>query len=393
MNRVYLRLVLFVSGVLSYIPTHKETPEEAKMTFSEIANRYDQKAEEYDVISDGGYILKVFHIPGDRTKPLLLIHGALDSADSFILRGNTSLAVALARDNYDVWAMNYRGNKYSRRHTKIDPDNDPDFWNFSAHDIGYHDVPAIIDFVLNKTGEKRLSIIGYSEGTFLTYVLGATRPEYNDKIKIFIALAPICFLHNTRLFMSFVFEVGPILNLSLESINTDELAGRNSIIKTILDEVCIEKYSGYETCLTNGLFLVTGAHKDEIEPEFLPVILGHFPAGTSRKNLNHLVQVSQRKKFANYDYGVAQNLAKYKTSTPPEYDLSKVTMKVALVVAKNDKISTIKDVELLRKQLPNVVDYKVMKNSAFNHVDYVWGKSTHKTLFPHIFKILNNYNR
>ena len=382
-----------ISGVLSQIPTNMNMPEEARMSFSEIANKYGQKTEEFDVMSEGGYILKVFHIPGDRTKPLLFIHGAMDSSDSIIMRGNTSLAVALARDNYDVWAMNYRGNRYSRRHIKMDPDSDEAFWNFSAHEIGYYDVPATIDFILNRTGQKRLSIIGYSEGTMATYVLGATRPEYNDKIKIAISMAPICFIQNTGPLMSLVFGAAPIINLGLEALHSEELVGQNSTLKAIMDEVCSEKYSGYQTCLQNGLYLVTGSDPDEIEPEFFPVILGHFPAGTSRKNLNHLVQMSQSGRFSNYDYGTAQNMAKYKRPTPPEYDLKKVTMKVALIVAKNDQISTIKDVEKLRKRLPNVVEYRVMKNSAFNHVDYVWGKTTHKTLFPHIFRILKKYNK
>lgn len=393
MNRVFLSLVIFTSGVLSQISTQMKMPEEARMSFSEIANKYGQKTEEFDVMSKGGYILKLFHIPGDRTKPLLCIHGAIDSADSFVMRGNTSLAVALARDNYDVWAMNYRGNKYSRRHTKMNPDSDQEFWNFSAHEIGYYDVPANIDFVLKKTGEQRLSIIGYSEGTMAMYVLGATRPEYNDKVKVLISLAPICFIQNTGLFMTLVLQMAPILNIGLEALNSEEVIGQNSTTKAILEEVCSQKYSGYQTCLLNGLFLVTGSNPNEIEPEFFPIILGHFPAGTSRKNLYHLVQISQRGKFSDYDYGLAQNMARYKRPTPPDYDLNKVTMKIALIVAKNDKISTIKDVEKLRKRLPNVVEYRVMKNDAFNHVDYVWGKSTHKTLFPHIFRILNKYMR
>ncbi|KAJ8731658.1 hypothetical protein PYW07_004822 [Mythimna separata] len=393
MNCIYLLLVIFTSGVLSQIPIRMKMPDEAKMTYTQIANKYGQEAEEYDVISEGGYILKLFHIPGDRTKPILCVHGAIDSADSFIMRGNTSLSVALARDNYDVWAMNYRGNKYSRRHTKMNPDSDQEFWNFSAHEIGYYDVKAHIDFILKKTGEKSLSVIGYSEGTMAMYVLGATRPEYNDKVKILISLAPICFIRNTGLFMSLVLHMAPILNVGLQAINSEEVGGQNSTTRSLIKEVCSEKYSGYETCLLNGLFLVTGSDPSEIEPAFFPVIIGHFPAGTSRKNLNHLVQISQHRKFSNYDYGLKQNMAKYKRPTPPEYDLNKVTMKIALIVAKNDKISTIKDVEKLRKRLPNVVEYRVMKSDAFNHVDYVWGKSTHKTLFPHIFRILNKYNK
>lgn len=390
MNLIPLRLLIVISA--SQVLTSRiDIPEDATMTFSELAKKYGQKSEEYDVISKGGYILKVFRIPGDIRRPLLLIHGAVDSSDSFIMRGNTSLAIALARDNYDIWAMNYRGNRYSRRHIKMNPDSDPEFWDFSVHEVGHYDVPTTIDFILNKTGEQRLSVIGYSEGTTSMYVLGTTRPEYNDKIKIFIALAPICYMHNVGKYISLAIQLGPLLNAGLEVLRSEEVVGHNSSTKAIIDDICTLKSIGYDTCLINGLFLVTGSNPIEIEPEFFPIILGHFPAGTSRKNLNHLIQISQKQKFVNYDYGSARNMAVYKRTVPPEYDLSKVTMKIALFVAKNDMISTIKDVELLRKQLPNVVEYRVMKNSAFNHVDYIWGRNTHKTMFPQIFEILNKY--
>ncbi|CAH0691641.1 unnamed protein product [Spodoptera exigua] len=392
MNKILIRLVILSTiGVLSQT-SWNNIPEDATMTFTQLANKYGYKAEEHDVISGGGYILTLFHIPGDRHRPVLLIHGALDSADSFIMRGNTSLVIALARDKYDVWVMNYRGNKYARRHTTLDPDSNNEFWDFSLQEIGYYDIPANIDYVLKKTGEERLSVIGFSQGTVSTYLLGATRPEYNDKIKIFISLAPVCFLQNTKPLMSVVLNLAPLLNVALESINTNELFGQNTTLRALLNEVCSPKV-GYEVCLVNGLFHLTGADVNEIEPEFYPVVLGHFPAGTSRKNLNHFVQISSSGKFRDYDYGMLKNMEKYKRLTPPKYDLSKVTMKVALIAAKNDKISTLEDVELIRKELPNVVDYTVMKSDLFNHVDYIWGRTAYKTLFPHIFRLLNKYNK
>ncbi|XP_022837834.1 lipase 1-like [Spodoptera litura] len=392
MNKILIRLVIVSAiGVLSQT-SRNDIPEDATMTFSELADKYGHKAEEHDVISGGGYILTLFHIPGDKHRPILLIHGAIDSADSYIMRGNTSLAIALARDKYDVWVMNYRGNRYARRHTSMDADSNQEYWDFSLTEIGYYDVPANIDYVLKKTGEDKLSVIGYSEGTTSMYLLGATRPEYNDKVKIFISLAPVCTLKNTKPLASIVIQLAPLLNVALEMINSNELMGQNSTLRALFTDVCSRK-AGYEVCLINGLFLLTGADAKEIEPEFFPVVVGHFPAGTSRKNINHLVQISLSGKFRDYDYGMMKNMEKYRRFTPPEYDLSKVTMKVALIAAKNDKLSTIKDVEWLREQLPNVVDYTVMKSNVFNHVDYIWGRTAHKTLFPHIFRLLNKYNK
>ncbi|XP_021195750.3 lipase 1 [Helicoverpa armigera] len=388
MHRIFLGL-FFIAQVLSQT-RNLEWPEDAILTFGGLAMKYVQRVEEFDVLTPDGYYLKLFHIPGDRRRPVLLIHGALDSSDSFIMRGNTSLAVALARDNYDVWAMNYKGNRYARTHVTLDADADKEFWNFSLHEIGTIDIPTTIDFVLKRTGQRKLSVIGFSEGTTASYVMGATRPEYNDKIKLHISLAPVCFLQNTKPLMSYIIQLAPILNIALEAITGNEIGGYNSTSKALINQFCM-KEDRYKVCL-DALFSVTGANAKEIEMEFFPVVLGHFPAGSSRKNLYHLAQIGESKKFQNYDYGLAQNMRKYKRPTPPEYDLSRVTMNIALIVANNDKISTIKDTELLRQRLPNVVDYVMMQNSAFNHIDYVWGRSTHKMMFPHIFRLLNKYN-
>ncbi|CAH0585956.1 unnamed protein product [Chrysodeixis includens] len=392
MNTFFKLLILISASEVLGQASSIDYSEDAKLSFTGLANKYGQKTEEYDIRSQGEYILKLFRIPGDPKRPILFIHGAVDSADSFVMRGNTSLAIALARDNYDMWFTNYRGSRYSRSHARLNPDVDRAYWKFSVHEIGYYDIAASIDFVLTTTGEKRLSVIGYSEGTTTMYVLGSTRPEYNDKVKIFISLSPICYLHNTKPFMSVVLAMGPVVNTLLQAIGTEEVFGLNTTTSAIINELCSPKNNGYNTCLVNGLFLLTGSNPKEIEPEFFPVILGHFPAGTSRMNLNHLLQISHKRKFANYDHGPIRNMAVYNSLVPPEYDLSKVTMKIAMFVAKNDNISTLKDVALLRKRLPNVVDYKVMIDEEFNHVDYVWGRNTHKTMFPMLFKILSKYN-
>ncbi|CAB3261039.1 unnamed protein product [Arctia plantaginis] len=390
--RQIVMLLLIASG--SGVRTQNslvDIPEDAVMTFNDLANKYVHKCEEYDLITEDGYILKLFRIPGDERKPILFIHGAVDSSDSFIVRGNSSLAVELAKDNYDVWAINLRGNRYSRRHTTMDPDTDSKFWAYSVHQFGYYDLPTAIDFILYKTKQNQLSSIGYSEGTTTMYVLGATRPEYNDKVKIFISLAPICYLHNVLPYMSIAMDLAPIVNDALKALKQEEVLGSNSSSTAFVNTLCSPTKIGYQLCLLNGLFLLTGADAKEIESSFLPVILGHFPAGTSRRNLLHLVQIRAKKRFANYDFGMVGNLLHYNSLAAPEYNLSKVTMKVALIAAKNDKISTIKDVNLLRKQLPNVVDYKIIKNKLFNHVDYIWGRSTHKTLHPYLFKLMKKY--
>ncbi|CAH2096565.1 unnamed protein product [Euphydryas editha] len=357
--------------------------------FTQIGVRLGYPVQEHDVVTQDGYILKLFHIPGDKSKPILLMHGVIDSADTFIIRGNLSLSAALANAGYDVWLGNSRGNRYSRRHLYLDPNTDKEFWDFSFHELGYYDLPAMIDFVLDYTGVESLSAVGHSQGNSIFLVLGATRPDYNDKIRVMVSLSPISFLNNLKNFASLFVNLIPVIDQFYTIIGEEEFCGDNTFVTRSLRCICGLKES-YGLCAYGIFFPLTGSDRFELEPEFFPTVIAHYPTGTSKKNVVHLYQIGKRQSFAEFDYG-SRNMDIYNLSEPPDYDLEKVTMKVALVAGRNDEISTLEDVEILRKKLPNVVYFTVLKRRQFNHIDGVWGRNMHVYLFPTIFNILSKY--
>lgn len=59
--------------------------------------------------------------------------------------------------------------------------------------MGYYDIPATIDYIIDITGEK-LYYIGHSMGNTMLFVMTSTRPEYNTKLRLAFALAPVAFL-------------------------------------------------------------------------------------------------------------------------------------------------------------------------------------------------------
>jgi len=59
--------------------------------------------------------------------------------------------------------------------------------------MGMYDLPAMIDYILHKTGQKQLFYIGFSQGTTQFWVLMSLKPEYNKKIKLMSALAPVAY--------------------------------------------------------------------------------------------------------------------------------------------------------------------------------------------------------
>jgi lysosomal acid lipase/cholesteryl ester hydrolase len=73
-------------------------------------------------------------------------------------------------------------------------------------------------------------------------------------------------------------------------------------------------------------------------------------------------QLYESGKFQKFDYGFTTNLEKYGTPSPPEIDLSKITIPVGLFIGEQDQIADLEDNENLRKILPNVIAFRVLPN-------------------------------
>lgn len=369
----------------------ENTPEDGRLQFPGLAEKYGYNCTAHNVTTEDGYILTMFHIQGNKSKPIFLQHGFLDSSDTFIIRGNVSLVAYLASKGYDIWLGNMRGNMYSRAHTTLDPDG-LKFWEFSFHEIALYDVPAMIDYILDNTGQEKLPVIAHSEGTTLFYVVGSIMPEYSDKFTVVICYAPVAYIHNAEkpVFPMVSMTVGSVVSEVLTVFDHGELLRNSSILVSLIRDVCTVEAVGYALCAEGFASVVFGRDEDQLEPEFFKIAINHVPCGTSVKNFMHLQQLVDRREFAQYDYGVIKNLQIYKSSNPPQYELSKVNIKIALVVGLGDRLADYDDIQLLRQQLPEVVEYYEMSREEFNHVDFVWGRNNTE-LFEYTQSVLNQY--
>lgn len=391
-----LIFVSVISGSLGFITdinaTLSTVPEDGRLDFVQLAEKYGHNASEHDIKTEDGYIIKLFSIPGNKSRTVMLVHGVFGTANDYIIRGNTSLAITLANNGYYVWALSVRGSRHSRRHIKLNPDADKAFWDYSVHEFGYYDLPACIDYALNATGQSQLSVVGFSEGTTMNFVLTSTRPEYNSKIKVFVALAPICHLQNTVGPIKTLIQFGNWLNGLLMLVKVEEIAGYKSLSKGVMNFLCTQLPVSYELCMKTTLAPLIGINSGDIEKKFFPITVAHFPAGTSRKNLVHFAQIGSGKQFCQFDYGSSGNYKAYRSNLPPCYDLKKVTMPVVLVSGRNDRISTLEDMELLKTKLVNVISHKILEPVWFNHLDHMWGSSSHIISYPYVLDVLNKYN-
>lgn len=120
-----------------------------------------------------------------------------------------------------------------------------------------------------------------------------------------------------------------------------------------------------------------------------PVVYGHFPSGSALKQLAHYGQNRDANKFQQWDYGPLRNILIYRNSTPPIYDLSKVTVDLVLIYADGDVLVAEEDVENEILVLPHATSVKV-KESNFNHYDFCWSPNAKELVYDMILENLKN---
>jgi len=69
---------------------------------------------------------------------------------------------------------------------------------YSMHEMGKFDLPAEIDYVLGKTQRTELGFVGFSMGSSMFWIMMSQRPEYNAKVKLMTALAPVIYINNMK---------------------------------------------------------------------------------------------------------------------------------------------------------------------------------------------------
>ncbi|XP_078361671.1 gastric triacylglycerol lipase-like isoform X2 [Oculina patagonica] len=317
---------------------HRDLPEE-HMNVTQIIHYNGYPAEEYHVTTDDGYVITIQRIPAGRKevfsdgpKPVIFLqHGLLCSSSNWVTNlPNESFAFILADAGFDVWLGNVRGNTYGLHHIKYPVDSD-EFWDFSWDEMARYDLPAMLKFVLSKTSQPSLFYAGHSQGTLIAFAEFSRNKELANMVKKFFALGPVTTVGHIE---------SPI------------------------------KYLAY--------FI------PEIETR-LPVYYSHTPAGTSVRDMVHFAQMTLSNKFQMYNFGSAEkNREHYGQDTPPLYNVSAMTVPVALYWAQNDWLADPTDVRALLPLLPNKMYDKYIEN--WDHLDFIWGLDAAKIVYNDIIK-------
>ncbi|XP_047991393.1 lysosomal acid lipase/cholesteryl ester hydrolase-like [Leguminivora glycinivorella] len=360
------------------------------LNFIQIAEKHGYISEQYTVQTEDGYLLNLYRITcspkcdSEKTKtPVLLMNGLLATADCFLDAGvDNGLPYLLADSCYDVWVGNARGTYDGRKHITLDPDKDTAFWDFSIDEIGKYDLPATIDFVLNHTGEPQLSYIGVSQGAGSFFVMCSERPEYSDKVKVLIALAPSSkHVHTKSPIFRILMTNARDYQFILQKVGLAEFLWKGFFRPLIW----LSQYK--PEILSYIIYLLDAPNPESMSIEIMRLTFTHFPAGTSTKNLARFGQSVNVDRYCKFDYGPEKNIEIY-GGEPPEFNLSAVTVPTYVIQGKNDWIVDTVDVEWLVSKLPNVKEFVFMEDPLWNHLNMVVHKNIGSALFPKILKYL-----
>ncbi|XP_055906400.1 lipase 3-like [Eupeodes corollae] len=331
--------------------------------------------EEHTVETQDGYLLKLHRIPNNSQQKrgiALLMHGlSCSSADWVVLKQGKALAYDLADEGYDVWMGNFRGNLYSRNHRELNPDAllNSNFWDFTWHEMGTMDLPAMIDYIRGKTGEDKMHYFGHSQGTTTFFVMSSLNETYQSYIKSAHMITPLVYVEQLdSIFLEVANKVISLINpLATLAAGNTEFRPNGTITELAGAALCRDRPR--ELC-SNILFLLTGFNEITVDPAILNDVLAITPAGASTKCFLHYFQVHDSNQFQQYDYGLLGNLRRYRNSKPPTYPLENVNVPVFLYWGEEDRLIHKPDIERLAAKLPNVKRVFGIKNGTHQYPMY-----------------------
>lgn len=221
-----------------------------------------------------------------------------------------------------------------------------DYFNFSFIEMGDHDLPAMIDYVLDVTGQKKVAYVAHSQGTSqMFYALTANEDYFAERVSVFAAVGPVTQMKHIKATAVKTFADSSLTRALLET--TCETLG----IYDFFQPGWFETGSMRILCDTLPsvcefmIYMVSDNNTTLVDTERLQVYMGgHYPSGSSLKQFLHFAQLISSGRFQKYDYGATLNQKYYGQELAPEIDISTITrVPIGLFVGSQDELADAED--------------------------------------------------
>ncbi|KIW04543.1 uncharacterized protein PV09_04297 [Verruconis gallopava] len=369
--------------------------------FVDLCELFGYYAEEHIVQTKDGYLLGLHRLgwkrgedyasvrvnttePGSMKKKVVYLHhGLMMNSEIWVCltEAERCLPFLLVERGYDVWLGNNRGNKYSKKSTTMTP-NETKFWSFSIDQFAFHDIPDSIDYILSTTNQPTLSYIGFSQGTAQAFAALAVHPTLNQKVNVFVALAPAMNPPGVTsgIVDSFVKSSPEVLFL---------MFGRRQLLSSATMWQAILYPPIFVRLIDLSLTFLFGWRTRNIPPHQKLAAYPHLYSFTSTKTVVHWFQIIRHGKFQMYDdeyqapWSVSDGARFYKV---PRFPTRNIKTPIVLVWGGSDSLVNI---NIMLKELPKHTIAKEVPH--YEHLDFLWAHDVDKLVFPHVISALETY--
>ncbi|KAF9018470.1 alpha/beta-hydrolase [Hymenopellis radicata] len=366
------------------------------MDFQELCDIYGYTPEEHVVLTKDGYLLGLHRLPSragkQKTSPgtstgkpvVYLHHGLLMNSEIWICLTDAErcLPFRLVEAGYDVWLGNNRGNKYSKKSIHYNP-NSTKFWDFSIDDFAWHDIPDSIQYILDTTKAAKVNYIGFSQGTAQAFAALSIHPQLNERISVFIALAPA---------MSPAGLSQPIVDALMKTNPTLLFLffGRKSIFSSAIMWQAILYPPIFASVIDQCLILLFNWRSANISWYQKICAYAHLYSFASTKAVVHWFQIMRNASFLMYDDDTTSMSPVARTSVrtykPARFPTKNIVTPIVLMYGDQDSLV---DIHVMVDQLPKHT--VVRRLEGYEHLDILWGKDVDKDVIPHVLDTLKAY--
>ena len=248
--------------------------------------------------------------------------------------------------------------------------------------FAFHDIPDSIDYILETTSQPSLSYIGFSQGTAQAFATLSIHPTLNEKVDVFIALAPA---------MSPAGLSNGVVNALIKtSPEVIFLAfGRRSILSSATMWQALLYPPIFVRIIDMSLSLLFGWSAKNISTHQKLAAYPHLYSFTSTKSVVHWFQIIRNKSFQMYDDELQAPLslgASNRYYKAAKFPTRNIKTPIVLVYGGSDNLV---DIKVMLKELPRHTVAKEIPH--FEHLDFLWAQDVDTLVFPYVFAALEEY--
>jgi lysosomal acid lipase/cholesteryl ester hydrolase len=232
-----------------------------------------------------------------------------------------------------------------------------------------HDIPAVANFVLQRTGVEQIYWVAHSQGCAISFAGFLNSPSIAKRIAGFAALAPVTWLsHQTSPLMKMMVKLH--LDVPLSALPTMKFVPSGAWLSRTLGVLCKAAPSLCDN-VAGGLFGKTGP--PNIAANKVQVYFGHFPDGTSTKNIVHWIKNARSGNYADRNGAV--------------FDVARLQVPTVIYYGQEDMLGDPEDVKKLASTVKNL---KALKQTGFSHMDFTWSPKAATQVYGPVVSWFNN---